>query len=87
MQNSNPFSQAQGIKEKRVILLSLTRDAREIQKKIIAEAAEEAEGDFLIPRVNQIILEMFKENEDLQFKTFMQWKKEGFSVKKGAKAY
>lgn len=77
----NPFVNTQGIKAKRSVLCKLTAKARAIQEEM------EAQGINFIPRVNSILLKLYSNEPDIRFLTFKTWEKEGYSVKKGAKAY
>lgn len=79
--SNNPFVSAQGIKEKRAVLCKLTAKAREVQEEL------EQQGVNFIPRVNSILIKFYSDDPKVRFQTFKQWKDEGLSVKKGAKAY
>ena len=84
-QSNNPFVGANGIKEKRAILSELSRQAKKIQQQLIEEF--DGKGDFFVPRVNDILLQMYAGETQAEFKTFNEWKKQGKTVKKGEKAW
>ena len=71
---NNPFSEAKGIQKKRAILRGLSAGAKGISK---------ATGQ----SINEVIVQSFKDKNHQEFHTFMDWKKKGFFVQKGAKAF
>ena len=38
-------------------------------------------------KINEGLIQFYSENEELEFNTFWEWKKKGFSVKKGSIAF
>lgn len=67
--------------------LTPIQEKRELLKKYSAFAAPFVEnGDY--ETINQaIVAECYTSKKHHEFKTFKQWSKEGFSVKKGEKAF
>lgn len=80
----NPYADLQNISEKRSVLCKLTAKAREQQELL---AVQLGDGDIVIPRVNDILLKMYRSETHKVFKTYQEWKKDGKQVKKGAKAF
>jgi hypothetical protein len=80
------------VKAKRRVLGALTTQAREIREGMIKtylENGEEAKAMHWAGRtLNSIIVEKFyKDEQNSDFKTFNEWKEEGFSIKKGASGF
>ncbi|KAF0198396.1 MAG: hypothetical protein FD166_1449 [Bacteroidetes bacterium] len=79
-------------REKRRILSELSRDAEAVREGFM-RAAEQAGQDNKVlywasKTINYMLLNHIYETEGAtEFKTFMQWKQEGATVKKGAKAF
>lgn len=72
-------------------LLEVTATARAIKERLINEAKNETQAAFYDGlTINHIILNMIykKENPEISdFKKFREWKQEGATVRKGAKAF
>ncbi len=70
-------------------LLEASNQAREIRDAIVEYETKEEIGRYLYPRnLNYYILNhVYKQYEGEEFKTFDEWKKEGETIKRGAKAY
>ncbi len=65
-----------------------TRDEKkQLLKSLSVEAKNliELEGEDL--RVNEVLIEFYKNDEHQEFENFWAWKKKGFKVKKGSKAF
>ncbi len=83
------------INPNKVKLLQLTGRAKEYQTELKRKAQEMGLNDYQVPNVNSIIKQWYindikKElgiKEDIEFKTFKQWKDEGKLVKKGEKGF
>lgn len=73
----NTVFNAQGIQEKREILKDFSSTA-----KLILEMNPDA-GE----KINEVIIQMYKNEEHQEFATFNGWKEKGFKVKKGSKAF
>jgi len=71
---NNPFANAKGIAEKKSILKGLSKGA-----KMVAKQTNQ--------RTNEVLVDSFKDKNHQEFHTFMDWKKKGFAVQKGAKAF
>ena len=63
--------------EKRKVLISLSEEARAIR--------EERDEDCTINHI--LITEFYQNDENTTFKTFGEWRKAGFSIIKGSKAF
>lgn len=70
----NPFSNAQGIQAKKAILRGLSKQIKPFAKMAGV-------------KVNDALLEAYKDGRDIEFHTFNDWKKKGYSVKPGSKAW
>lgn len=72
-------------------LLEVTAEARAIKEQLIKTAKNETQAAFYDAlTINHIILNMIykKENPEISdFKKFREWKQEGATVRKGAKAF
>jgi hypothetical protein len=80
------------MKEKRAKLGALTADARKIREKWVnhySEIGDEKNAMRWASRtLNSIIIESFyKDSENDDFRTFNEWKREGYKVKKGSKGF
>ena len=65
------------MKQKRQHLAELSRVIKmKIQQGVTSAA-----------NVNEGLIEFYSEGEDLEFNTFFEWKKLGYSIKKGSKAF
>lgn len=74
MNKNNPFKDLSGIDVKRDFLSNLS-----IQVKPLAEATG--------LKVNDVLIQLYKNDDHKEFNTFQGWKKKGYKVKKGAKAF
>jgi hypothetical protein len=77
---------------KRRILSECSRQAEDLKKKLIREAQEAGNDNRALywasRTINYMLLHYIYETEGAkEFKTFMQWKQEGATVKKGSKAF
>ncbi len=75
--------------EKRAYLCELTAQAREYRTESMANATTETELLFWETcTINYILLHhIYEVDGATDFKTFGQWKKEGYTIKKGEKAF
>ena len=71
---NNPFAKDKGIKQKRSTLIGLSAKAKPVAKMTGV-------------KINDVVLSMLKSEDHKIFHTFNDWKKDGFIVKKGAKAF
>lgn len=63
---------------------------RQDKKNLLKELSQSAKALIELGderRVNEILIDMYKNEEHNQFENFWQWKKLGFKVKKGEKAF
>lgn len=76
-------------KLKRLALSRLSKKARTFREEKVATATNEKEALLWASKtINDIVLMWYKENSGAtEFKSFFQWKQDGFSVKKGQKAF
>jgi len=83
------MDKAQKAKATRQKLIMLSQAAKDEQKRLIANAeTPEQQLDAASLTVNQIIMAFHKAETGCEdFRTFADWKKAGFSVNKGEKAY
>jgi len=77
---------------KRRILSQLSRDAEDIKKRFIREAQESGNDNRVLywasKTINFMLLNFIYDTGGAkEFKTFMQWKHEGATIKKGEKAF
>lgn len=74
--------------EKRTVLISLSRKARKIKEAMLQRAETERDQLYWATRtINDILFDvLYRKEENREFKTFEQWKREGKRVKKGEKA-
>ncbi|MPL77626.1 hypothetical protein SDC9_23483 [bioreactor metagenome] len=77
---------------KRIILSKLSRQAEDLREKLVKEATEAGQTSKALywagRTINFMLLHHIYDTEGAkEFKTFMQWKEEGATVKKGAKAF
>ena len=73
---NNPFVNCKSIKEKREMLKALSQGAKPIVKMTGGEL-----------KINDILVDSYKDKSHQEFHTFMNWKRLGYSVNKGAKAF
>jgi len=76
---NNPYAGMSDYKAKRATLRGLSVKAKVVQKQL-AEAGTPV-------TVNQILLKMYAKGQNLEFRSFQEWKKEGKWVKKGESGY
>lgn len=62
-------------------------EKKQLLKSLSVEAKEIIETEAPDLRVNDILIQMYKNEEHQEFENFWQWKKRGFKVKKGEKAF
>ena len=66
-------------------------ESRDEKKQLLKSLSIEAKGiiETEAPdlRVNDILIQMYSNEEHQEFNNFWEWKKKGFKVKKGAKAF
>lgn len=84
--------EATTIQVKRRILSDLSKDAEILRKKLIREYNEKGQSNKALfydgCTVNYLLLHHIYDTDGAsEFKTFMQWKTEGATIKKGAKAF
>lgn len=82
----NPFASLQTTSERKSLLCQLSVKAKKVQEEIVEKLAEQG-GDFIVPKVNDILLESYRSETHAEFKTYQDWKKTGKAVCKGAKAF
>lgn len=58
-----------------------------IERSKIARMMQEESEEFADMTINQILLDMYSKGVETKFNTFKGWRKEGFRVKKGEKAF
>jgi hypothetical protein len=82
-------SQKKSISPEKKALIELSQRAKEIKKQAIAKAEGELEMfRALALTINDVVLSIYEsETGSKEWKTFKQWKEEGFQVKKGEKAF
>jgi len=82
-QNANKYQ------ERRLKLSEISRQAKELQKELIAKAkTPQGKERIALMRVNDLILKYIYDTEGAtEFKTFWQWKAEKKRIKKGSKAF
>ncbi|MDA3943704.1 MAG: ArdC-like ssDNA-binding domain-containing protein [Bacteroidetes bacterium] len=83
---------SEAMKEKRAKLGALTAQARKIKEKWVRHFTEINEPAhafrWSIRTINSIIVERFYKNEEnAEFKTFNEWRREGYKIKKGSKGF
>lgn len=66
------------ISDKRQTLINLSQQAREMR---------EENPEFEDWTINQILLFQYSDGADIEFNTLWQWRKKGYKVKKGSKAF
>lgn len=65
-----------------------TRDEKkQLLKSLSIEAKAIIENEAPDLKVNDILIEFYKNDEHQEFENFWQWQKKGFKVKKGEKAF
>ena len=76
-------------KERRLKLSELSRQAKELQKELIAKAkTPQGKERIALMRVNDLVLKYIYDTKGAtEFKTFWQWKAENKRVKKGSKSF
>ena len=79
-------------KAKRQVLASLTAQAREIREQMVSHYMEKRDNDNAMRwagrTLNSIIVEKFYKNEvNSEFRTFNEWKQEGFSIRQGSHGF
>lgn len=62
-------------------------DKKQLLKSLSVEAKAIIEREAPDLRVNDILLQMFKNDTHQEFHSFWDWKKQGYKVKKGEKAF
>lgn len=74
---------------KRQYLSEMSRKARKHIDKMFQDAKTEAESLFWAScRINDVLAMWYREQTNADtFKSFLQWKKDGYNVKKGEKAF
>jgi hypothetical protein len=83
---------AKNFLEKRAILIVMSEKARDLRKKNIDECMKKGDLNGALwwtsMRVNDIIAGWYREKTGANdFKTFAQWKSEGYSIRKGEHAF
>lgn len=83
---------SEAMKEKRAKLGALTAEARKIREKWAEHYAKLGDINNAMKwearTLNSIIIEKFyKDDQNSDFRTFNEWKREGFKVKKGSKGF
>lgn len=73
---NNPFVDCKGIKQKREVLKALSKGAKAVVKMTGGEL-----------KVNDVLIDSYKDKNHKEFSTFLGWKRLGFTVQKGAKAF
>ena len=82
--NTHPNSKLQ---EKRAMLIELSQKAKALRKEKIDSAQTTEEALFWSSRsVNYMLLNHIYKSERVRFETFKEWKSQGATIKKGAKA-
>ena len=82
--NTRPNSKLQ---EKRAMLIELSQKAKALRKEKIDSAQTTEEALFWSSRsVNYMLLNHIYKSERVRFETFKEWKAQGATIKKGAKA-
>jgi len=91
--NSNKDTKEENpTRQKRIILSNLSRDAEALRARLIKEAEEAGQSGkafyWASRTINFMLLNYIYQTDGAkEFKTFMQWKAEGATVKKGEKAF
>lgn len=91
--NSNKDTKEENpTRQKRIILSNLSREAEDLRAKLIKEAEEAGQSGkafyWASRTINFMLLNYIYQTDGAkEFKTFMQWKAEGATVKKGEKAF
>ncbi len=76
------------MKEKRRYLSELSRQAKEIREKKVLEAVSAMEAlDFAMMNINSCLRVFVYGKEHNTYRTYKEWTKEGYQVKKGSKAF
>lgn len=86
--NTTPNNQAPTkLQEKRAILVALSQQAKQLRQDKINNAQTTEEAAFWSSRtINYMLLNHIYKSERVRFETFKEWKAQGATIKKGAKA-
>lgn len=86
--NTTPNNQAPTkLQEKRAILVALSQQAKQLRQDKINNAQTTEEAAFWSSRtINYMLLNHIYKSESVRFETFKEWKAQGATIKKGAKA-
>lgn len=86
---TNVSKKKSATKLKRLALSNLSKKARDYREQQSRNAVSDKDSMYWATRsINDIVLMWYKENTQAnEFKSFYQWKQDGFSVKKGEKAF
>lgn len=75
------------LQEKRAILIELSQQAKQLRQDKINNAQTTEEAAFWSSRtINYMLLNHIYKSERVRFETFKEWKAQGATIKKGAKA-
>lgn len=85
---SNKKMEESAYKQKRLVLSSISRKMRKLREIYTEQAESTQESLYWQSRtINQMLMiKLYNKNNDQEFRTFWQWKKEGKTIRKGAKA-
>jgi len=86
------MAMSEQIKQKRIILQEMSRQAKKLREKKVNEALENGDNETAMlwasKTLNSIIIDMFyKVDDNVEFKTFHDWKKENKKVRKGERGF
>lgn len=71
------MTQKEKYQQNRAELIRLSREVRELMDS----------GEIEAETVNEALIELYTNPEHLEFRTFWEWKKDGYNVKKGAVSF
>ena len=75
------------LQEKRAVLVALSQQAKQLRQDKINNSQTPEEAAFWSSRtVNYMLLNHIYKSERVRFETFKEWKSQGATIKKGAKA-
>ena len=75
------------IQEKRAMLIELSQEAKAMRQEFINSSQTPTEAAFWASRtINYMLLNHIYGSEGVRFETFKEWKAQGATIKKGAKA-
>jgi len=89
-ENKNISKDMEAFLLKRKLLSEQSREANKIKEELIKNANCEDEFNFYSTRPINYFLVHFvynKDNKEITFDTFWNWKKNGYNIKKGEKAF